>query len=259
VRDWLILEASSVSYGKATSYLPVIDLLKGYRLTRPAESLRVPTTVQTMLASRIDRLSPDDKQLLQAASVIGKQVPYTLLAAIAEQHDEALGRGLGHLVEAEFLYETQLFPDLEYTFKHALTHDVAYAGLLAERRRDLHAAVVSAIERLYPNRLAEHVERLAHHARQGELWRKAVAYLRQTGSKVFMRSVARQPAHSSKHSTHWGGCRRRKIPARSRSTSALNFAPRSYRLLSGDGWERFSTRPKPLRRRSETSAASAAP
>ena len=165
-----------------------------YRLTRPVEALQVPATVQTILAARIDRLPAEEKQLLQAASVIGKDVPYALLAAIAEQPEEALRRGLAHLQEAEFLYETQLFPDLEYTFKHALTHDVAYAGLLGERRRALHAAVVAAIERLHADRLVEHVERLAHHARQGEVWDKAVRYLRQAGTKVFLRSANREAA-----------------------------------------------------------------
>jgi len=163
-----------------------------YRLTRPVDALQVPATVQTILAARIDRLPPEEKRLLQAASVIGKQVPYALLAAIAEQPEEALRPGLAHLKEAEFLYESQLFPDLEHTFKHALTHDVAYAGLLGERRRDLHAAVAAALERLHADRLVEHVERLAHHARQGEVWDKAVRYLRQAGTKVFMRSANRE-------------------------------------------------------------------
>jgi len=165
-----------------------------YRLTRPVESLQVPATVQTILAARIDRLPPEEKQLLQAASVIGKHVPYVFLAAIAEQPEEALRRGLAHLQEAEFLYETQLFPDLEHSFKHALTHDVTYAGLLGERRRDLHAAVAAAIERLHADRLVEYVERLAHHARQGEVWDKAVRYLRQAGAKVFLRSANREAA-----------------------------------------------------------------
>jgi class 3 adenylate cyclase/tetratricopeptide (TPR) repeat protein len=165
-----------------------------YRLTRPVEALQVPATVQTILAARIDRLPAEEKRLLQAASVIGKDVPYALLAAIAEQPEEALRLGLAHLQEAEFLYETQLFPDLEFTFKHALTHDVAYAGLLGERRRDLHAAVAAAIERLHADRLVEHVERLAQHARQGEVWDKAVRYLRQAGTKVFLRSAHREAA-----------------------------------------------------------------
>ena len=120
-----------------------------YRLTRPVEALQVPATVQTILAARIDRLPPEEKRLLQAASVIGKDVPFALLAAIAEQPEEALRRGLAHLQEAEFLYETRLFPDLEYTFKHALTHEVAYGSLLQERRRALHARIVEALERLH--------------------------------------------------------------------------------------------------------------
>jgi class 3 adenylate cyclase/tetratricopeptide (TPR) repeat protein len=165
-----------------------------YRLTRPVETLQIPATVQTILAARIDRLPADEKRLLQAASVIGKDVPHVLLAAIAEQPENALRRGLAHLQEAEFLHETQLFPDLEFTFKHALTHDVAYAGLLGERRRDLHAAVAAALERLHADRLVEHVERLAHHARQGEVWDKAVRYLRQAGTKVFLRSANRDAA-----------------------------------------------------------------
>jgi predicted ATPase len=163
-----------------------------YRLTRPVEALQVPATVQTILAARIDRLRAEEKQLLQAASVIGKQVPYGLLVAIAEQPEEALQRGLAHLQEAEFLYETQRFPDLEYTFKHALTHDVVYTGLLGGRRRVLHAAVAAAIEHLHADRLVEHVEWLAHHARQGEVWDKAVRYLRQAGAKGLLRSANRE-------------------------------------------------------------------
>jgi predicted ATPase len=166
-----------------------------YRLTRPVEALRVPGTVQTILAARIDRLPPEEKRLLQAAAVIGKDVPSALLAAIAEQPEEAWQRAAAHLQEAEFLYERRLFPDREYTFKHALTHDVTYAGLLGERRRALHAAVVDAIERLHADRLGEHAERLAHHARQGEVWDKAVRYLRQACSKAFLRSANREAAN----------------------------------------------------------------
>jgi tetratricopeptide (TPR) repeat protein len=161
------------------------------------EALQVPATVQTILAARIDRLPAEDKQLLQTASVIGKDVPYALLAAIAEQPEEALRRGLGHLQEAEFLHETQLFPDSEYTFKHALTHEVTYGGLLQERRRALHARVVDVIETLHRDRLDEQIERLAHHAVRGDLHEKAVSYLRQAGLKAAARSqipnALRQP------------------------------------------------------------------
>ena len=163
-----------------------------YRLTRPVETLQVPAPVQTVLAARIDRLPAEEKRLLQAASVIGKDVPYALLAAIAEQSEETLRRGLAHLQDAEFIYETHLFPDLEHTFKHALTHELTYGSLLQDRRRQLHAQIVAAIERLYPDRLSEHVERLAHHALRGQLWDKAVRYSRHAGTRALDRSAPRE-------------------------------------------------------------------
>jgi len=163
-----------------------------YKLARPVETLQVPGTVQTMLAARIDRLPPREKQLLQAASVIGKDVPYPLLAAIAEQPEETLRRGLAHLQEAEFLYETQLFPDLEHTFKHALTHEVTYGSLLQDRRSQLHAHIVAAMEQLYADRLNERVERLAYHALRGRLWGQAVRYSRQAGNRALERSAHRE-------------------------------------------------------------------
>ena len=160
-----------------------------YRLTQPLQTLQVPPTVQTILAARIDRLTPEDKRLLQTASVVGKDVPFALLQAIAQLPDEALRGGLDRLRAAEFLYETGLFPDLEYAFKHALTHEVTYASLLQERRRNLHARIVEAIETLYRDRVGEHIERLAEHAVRGNLSEKAVEYLRQSGAKAISRSA----------------------------------------------------------------------
>ena len=163
-----------------------------YRLTRPIQAIEVPATVQVILAARIDRLPAEDKQLLQTASVIGKDVPLALLRAVAEVDEEAVHQGFMHLQAAEFLYETRLFPDPEYTFKHALTHEVTYGTLLQERRKALHARIVGAVERAYPDRLSEHVERLAHHAVRGEMWEQAVRYLREAGAKAFARSANRE-------------------------------------------------------------------
>jgi tetratricopeptide (TPR) repeat protein len=160
-----------------------------YRLAKPFESAHIPATVQAVLAARIDRLPPEDKRLLQCAAVIGKDVPYPLLQAIAELREEWLRQGLADLQAAEFLYETSLFPDPEYMFKHALTHEVAYGSLLQERRRALHARIVDAIGRLYPDRQSEHLERLAYHALRGELWQDAVVYLRQASLKAAGRSA----------------------------------------------------------------------
>jgi tetratricopeptide (TPR) repeat protein len=163
-----------------------------YRLVQPVDSLQVPPTVQAVLAARIDRLSPEAKHLLQTAAVIGTEVPLPLLQAIAEASEESLERCLAQLQAAEFLYETRLFPAHEYTFKHALTHDVAYGGLLLERRRVLHAQIVPALEALAGDRVAEQVERLAQHALRGEVWDKALAYCRQAGEKAIARSAHRE-------------------------------------------------------------------
>ncbi len=163
-----------------------------YRLAQPLRVIQVPATVQAVLAARIDRLSPEDKAILQTASVIGKDVPFPLLQAIAARLEEELHAAIGRLQAAEFLYEAGLFPDVEYTFKHALTHDVVYGSLLRDRRRALHRQIVETIEQLYPDRQAEHIDRLAHHAFRGEQWGKAVTYLRQAGAKAFARSANRE-------------------------------------------------------------------
>jgi class 3 adenylate cyclase/tetratricopeptide (TPR) repeat protein len=172
------------------------DVLVGtpgaYCLVQSVPSIQVPATVQAVLAARIDRLLPEEKRLLQTAAVIGMEVPLALVHAIAELPEEALHRGLAHLQAAEFLYETRLFPEHAYTFKHALTHEVAYRSLLQERRRALHTRIVAALETLAGDRLTDHVERLADHAVRGEVWHKALFYCRQAGAKAMERSAARE-------------------------------------------------------------------
>jgi predicted ATPase len=111
----------------------------GYELTAPVDDIQIPATVRSILATRIDRLSSEDKSLLQIAAVIGERVPYVLLQAVAGASNDRLRSALTRLHSAEFLYEASLFPDVEYSFKHALTHDVAYLSLLHERRQGLHA------------------------------------------------------------------------------------------------------------------------
>ena len=183
-----------------------------YRVARDLPTIQVPATVQAVLAARIDRLPLEVKHLLQTAAVIGHEVPLALLQAIADCSEEALHRSLTQLQGAEFLYETRLFPEREYTFKHALTHEVAYGSLLLERRRVLHARIVEALEVLAGDRLAEvasgakglpagrqdpdQVERLAHHALRGEVWDKALAYCRQAGEKALARSAHREAVGS---------------------------------------------------------------
>jgi tetratricopeptide (TPR) repeat protein len=163
-----------------------------YRMMKAPEAWQIPATAQAILAARIDRLPLEDKRLVQTAAVIGKDVPFALLQTIADVPEEHLRRGLSRLQAAEFLYERSLFPDLEYTFKHALTHEVAYGSLLQERRRELHGRIVATVERLHADRLAEHVDRLAHHAVRGEVWVKAVRYATTAGEKAVARQAHRE-------------------------------------------------------------------
>ena len=162
----------------------------GYRLLKSVDTIEVPSTVKALLAARIDRLTPEEKAVLQAASVVGTDVPLEVLQAIAGMPHDQLRRHLVQLQASEFLYETNIFPEIEYTFKHALTHEVTYGSLLAERRRALHAGIVEAIERLYADRLGEQIERLAHHAARSEVSAKTVAYLHEAGTKALMRSAS---------------------------------------------------------------------
>jgi class 3 adenylate cyclase/tetratricopeptide (TPR) repeat protein len=158
--------------------------------------LDLPSSIHGILAARIDQLSPIAKQLLQTAAVIGTEVPFALLQALVELPEADLRGALAHLRAAEFLYETRLFPEHVYTFKHALTHEVAYGSLLLERRRMLHARLVEALETLMGDRLDDQVERLAHHALWGEVWPKALAYGLQAGDKARARSAYREAVAS---------------------------------------------------------------
>ena len=204
-----------------------------YRLARLLDTIDIPTTVQAILASRIDRLDSLDKQLLQMASVVGKDVPFPLLRAVAQLPEDDLRRGLAHLTAAEFLYETSLFPNLEFTFKHALTHEVAYGSLLHERRRALHARVVATLEDLHEDRLPEQFESLTHHAYRGEQWEKTVFYARLAGDEAAARSAHRQVIElcqqaisALEHMPGTEGTRRAEVEIR--------FAMRNAHLATGD-------------------------
>jgi DNA-binding NtrC family response regulator/tetratricopeptide (TPR) repeat protein len=152
----------------------------------------IPDTVQGVLTNRIGHLPPTERSLLQSAAVIGKDVPLPILAAISELSDDVLRGALRHLGAAEFLYEAVDDAEAKYRFRHALTHEVAYESLEPERRLVLHARILSAIERLYGDRLPEHVDRLAHHAARGQTWDKALLYLRQAGTQALLRSANRE-------------------------------------------------------------------
>src|SRR3990172_7450517 len=154
---------------------------------QPAGDVRrreLPPTVQGVLAARIDRLEPDAKRTLQTAAIIGKDFALPLLERVSDLPPEGLGTALDALKDAEFIYEQAIYPEVEYTFKHALTQEVATQSLLAERRRELHGRVGEAIESLYPSRLEERAGALAHHFAQSDDREKAVRYLHLAGVRA---------------------------------------------------------------------------
>ena len=195
--------------------LGVLSGEKGaYRPGLKIDNLVIPSTVQNVVADRVDRLPAEEKRLLQTAAVIGVIVPFGLLRTSAELPDEELYRYLAHLQSAEFLYETNLFPEVEYSFKHALTTEVAYGALLHERKVLLHGKILTALEGMTETAPHDLLEKLAHHAFCGEIWSKAATYSRKAGTKAMGRSAYREAV------THFD-----------RALSSLDHVPKSRHTL----------------------------
>jgi class 3 adenylate cyclase/tetratricopeptide (TPR) repeat protein len=160
------------------------------RLTRPLGALTLPPTVQGMLAARIDRLPPEQKELLQTLAVLGKEFALSLVRAVTGRGEDDLNRMLGELQLAEFIYEQLAAGDVEYTFKHALTQEVAYHSVLSERRKRLHERAAAAIEALGVGWVEDHLMEVAHHYSRSANVPKAVDYLGRAGHRA-----AQQAAH----------------------------------------------------------------
>jgi len=156
---------------------------EGYRLARPLADAHIPDTIQGVIMARIDRLPEASKTALQIASVIGREFTARLVERVAALEREA-PRALGELRTVELIYEKSRSPELEYMFKHALTHDVAYESLLRQKRRELHRRTGEVIEELYADRLPEFYETLAFHYTRGESWQQAVDYLLRSALKA---------------------------------------------------------------------------
>jgi class 3 adenylate cyclase len=174
-----------------------------YRPSLRIDEICIPSTVQSVVADRIDRLPIEEKHLLQMAAVIGVIVSSRLLRAVAELSEDEIQRYLVHLQEAEFLYETALFPELEYTFKHALTNEVAYGALIHERKVFLHAKIVTALENIVGSNLQDHIETISQHAYRGELWavrRKGLATFSESGSTTILSNRVESVGASSAES-----------------------------------------------------------
>jgi len=154
-----------------------------YVLSRKASDIQVPDTIQGIIAARMDRLEESLKRTMQVASVIGRDFAFRVLQTITGMREE-LKSYLLDLQGLEFIYEKSLFPELEYIFKNALTQEVAYNSLLLKRRKEIHEKIGKAIEELYPDRLEEFYEMLAHHYSRSENLEKAYQYLLLSAMKV---------------------------------------------------------------------------
>jgi predicted ATPase/class 3 adenylate cyclase len=148
------------------------------KVVKPLAELKIPPTVQAILASRIDRLAPATKELLQTLAVIGREFPRSLIRAVVPKSDDELSQMLTDLQLREFIYEQPAMGDAEYIFKHALTQEAAYNSVLIERRKHLHERIGAALETLYRNSVDDHLTELAHHYGRSADPRKAVEYCR---------------------------------------------------------------------------------
>jgi tetratricopeptide (TPR) repeat protein len=159
------------------------------KATKPLAALKIPSTVQGVLASRIDRLPAVEKELLQTLAVIGREFPLSLVRAVSHVSSDYLDRALHNLQLAEFIYEQPAEGDIKYFFKHALTLQVAHESLLLERRKDLHEQVGKAIETLYGDSIEQHLAGLANHYRQSRNIDKAIEFLQRTAEQAAERSA----------------------------------------------------------------------
>ncbi|HZZ08879.1 MAG TPA: AAA family ATPase [Candidatus Binataceae bacterium] len=159
------------------------------RLTKPVTEIHIPPTVHGILASRIDALPASEKVLMQTLAVIGKDFPLNLVRHLIGSPDDRLEPMLKELRSGDFIYEQPALGEAEYTFKHALTQEVAYNSLLMERRRLLHERTGEAIEALFKDRSDDHLAELAHHYSRSANTRKAVEYMYRAGSQAAVRSA----------------------------------------------------------------------
>jgi class 3 adenylate cyclase/predicted ATPase len=159
------------------------------KVARSLSQVRLPPTVQGLLASRIDRLSPAHKELVQMLAVMGRESPLALIKQVASPGDEELEPALSALQASEFIYEQPTAAGIEYTFKHALIQEVAYNSLLSERRKLLHELAGAALESLYALQLDDHLSELAHHYRHTDNASKAIEYLQRAGQQAMQRSA----------------------------------------------------------------------
>ena len=159
------------------------------KLARSMNEVKVPATVQAVLVSRIDRLPPDEKELLQTLAVLGREFPLGLVQRVTLRPHDELEPMLSRLQAGELIYEQPAFPEAEYVFKHVLTQEVVYNALLVERRKLSHERTGLALEAMLAEQLDDHLSELAHHYSRTDNVAKAVEYLGRAGQQALQRSA----------------------------------------------------------------------
>ncbi|HEY6418439.1 MAG TPA: adenylate/guanylate cyclase domain-containing protein [Candidatus Binataceae bacterium] len=168
------------------------------KLAKSLSNIQIPSTVQAVLASRIDRLPPEQKDLLQTLAVIGKEFPFRLVSEVTGKADNELQRLLSELQIAEFIYEQPAVSDVTYVFKHALSQQVASGSALLERRRVLHGRIAHVLEAQFPETLETQPELVAHHYTEAGLGAQAIPYWQRAGERDLQRSANLEAIHQLK-------------------------------------------------------------
>jgi len=198
------------------------------RLVSPLDRLDVPGSVQAILSARIDRLPEREKQVLQTAAAIGRRFAEPVLRRVCELPGEQLDEALAALRRAELVYEEALYPDVEYAFRHPLTHEVAQASQLADARSHVHGRIARAIEALRADRLDEHAALLAHHWDEAGEAEPAARWHRRAAERI----AGGNPPEARRH---WGRVRD-LAPAIDDKELALELGERSRVMILEYGW-----------------------
>jgi len=201
---------------------------RAHRLATPIERLDVPPTVHDILAARIDRLPEREKSLLQTAAVIGRKFAEPLLRRVSALAQDEFEAAVVALRRAEFIHEETLYPDVEYAFRHPLTHEVAERSQLATHRRRVHLAVACALEELYADKLEEHAALLAHHWDLGGEAEPAARWHRRAAEWI-------AGSNSPEARRHWNRVRELAEQVGD-STLALELGQQSRLMILGYGW-----------------------
>ena len=164
-----------------------------WKATKPITETDISSTIHGVISGRLDRLEKETKRILQEASVIGRAFFYEILKKVTELK-QGIDRCLRGLEQLDLIRTRTLQPDVEYMFKHALTQEVVYNGLLKKERREIHERIGLVMEQLFQDRLPEFYETLAFHFKEGRSASKAINYLMMSGEKS-LRRYALEEAH----------------------------------------------------------------